>query len=555
MAYSPTAANAAATQVSSTLGAPTALNASAVQSLVQDSGAGALASLSQTLAQSETELKEVVVTTAPNREETAKAEEVASQVLPPSHKKQLIMNASLILATTLSQAMLNRYYGNNDLGPKAKADGINLLLNMIFSSFISQLVKLNWRKANSIAKQVGVLSLYVASTLGCDAAAIAMIKKNGNEGSKILGQATVLAMITSFGYISKMCASSVRGRATWDQKSERKIHNFNEKITEAVNLGLVSGISFATAAYNLASSLGSSTSVFFNNGFSRAFGALGKAVIKSLTSKTEKNIAKLPEESKEEQSKLLLNDCKNRQIKAVLSYLGLAIASSALAGAIYPLQQDPNASVVKKVVKVGLHYFGPASGIAITGVLTNLLPRIGINNLIPESVKNHIPTCVKNIFSSKKKDKKEKAPKTPISSGSAPVKKQKEIPSLKKRIIQGGAFVATTIGAAALHSVNNVYFGANSMVSLAIKLFQAGWSFHSIREVLKGMNTDPKKIATILAVLATGVSVEMVSRTIDPSRKTEPALMGFWGTAAITAGTAATFFGKWVRNKLVPKNE
>lgn len=410
-----------------------------------------------------------------------------------SFNTRYAINAGLVVTVTLVEAMANRMLSDNAIGSKASNTGASLLISMPSATFISKVLKGNWRDVSSYKQQLLVLAAHNIVALGCDALAFYTISKSSEQQS-VIGQATVIAAMINLGLLTKMMAYHLVNQRTYTRGpavSENDNKSINMNARRIANAGLIVALSSGAALSNLLLQENSGTNVVLNMSFSQSFSKGGKAGIKSV-------------------------DERKYKILTVLSYGGLAAVSAALMGAA--VKWDPqNEEGYHRAFSAIYHYLGPVTGIALTGIATNLIFRA------MEKKKNAQSGHVKKSI------------------------------SVKKKAIHASAFVATNIGAAVTHGLNVHYFKSPT-VSLGTKLFQAGWTYHSGREIMKGLTKTSKQLLVIGSQLLVGATVEFTARAIDPARIEQT---NFWDmpVLAVTTATAAAFFGKMLRNKLLPKPE
>lgn len=406
-------------------------------------------------------------------------------------------NAGIAAIALLAQTLTNHALHNTALGAKAQSDGNPLIANMVFSSFIANMVKGNWKHVDSHKQQLAVLASLVTISACFDAISGAIIQDTG-----YVGPTTLITANTAFAYIVKMLAYGVLNKPTYVIKEGTVITALDPrtlKIRKAINAAFLTLLSGGAAAGNFILPLGSAPNVIMNLTYSQAFNKIvGKAGLKDVAN-------------------------KKHRLLVVFSHLLLAISASAVVGAIITNSRDNNDKVSNSLETIGYHYLGPVTAIALSSTLTNTMIR----------------AC----------QKPKNKPNNP--NALTPAKKEKKV-SFCKQIKDITLYTAVTLGGTIAHSANNMYLGASKTVSLGIKQCQSGWGFHSAREILKGVENDPQRMVAFGTGLTLAAGMGIVSSYLDPTLNFAENPLNA-SVFAITAGNVSTFFGKWVRNKFLPK--
>jgi hypothetical protein len=405
-------------------------------------------------------------------------------------KDRYRMNAAVVTVSTVGMNVLVRLFGDNRItGSKANGNGLPLVTLMLPASFIGAAMKGNWRDVGSQREQFYVLLCYMLLSAGSDALSSLISDAQGDEDASVIGQTTLVAASNALGYLTKMAASGAMGLPTYTQNAiVPNLDGIDLSKKKKMCYALLGALSTITAVASHYLESDSSAGIMINSSFSQCFNKVGKTLLK-------------------------VEDSKGAKLKAAAACTATAVLVSVIVGAAFPL--TPSATTLEAVGKAGFHFFGPASGIAATSLITNL----GCRAL----------------------EKKKK------SQANQPV--AKTIPSFKKKAINGLAFVGTTAAAATMHAVNNVLLSGSKIIGLGTKLFQMGWTYHATREIMKGLK-DRQKLVVLGAELALSAAVEAAADAICPTASSRN-----WNypTATIVAAVGARFLGKMIRERFLPK--
>lgn len=406
-------------------------------------------------------------------------------------------NAALVAFATFCQCAINNMALNNalTLGSKADTSGFDLYSNMAFSCFIGNLVKGNWTAVSSSKEQIAVLALFLAWTGVCDLA---------TARSWILGQASMTALFTSFAFVSKMISASILGHRTFTKGPAPDTSDKPSTMRKVGHYGFLAVASGLAAAGNQLLSITNPVTTLLNMGYSKVFAKCGKAAMKSV-------------------------DTKSAQKCEALLTMAAGITSAILANAAFSMPSTEGMDSKAQLASYTYHYLGPVAGIAFVGWASNLALR----------AKGPKPAAIEE----NKSQAESEAPSKPE------FKKKHAIHSAAFGVVSGAAFGMQVLAQNGW-DVNPISALKSPVVSLGTKLFQYGWQFHSLREVLKGADSLKKRIGIIGAAGLVGVAI--------PTAIAYGANIGAYvnplaASAAITAGVVGSFVGKTIRNILIPK--
>jgi len=426
----------------------------------------------------------------------------ALETYPEPSKKRLALVSFLTFALTLTESFLNRATNNTDFGSKVNSTGWPLMINMVSANAIGKMLKPIWKNAKSEEAQIAILAVFAVMTVTCDAISYGM---SSNKNPEFITQATPIAGTIMFGYLAKMVAYKLMGLASYRTAEHEQFTRpgsdvaLRRKRASYVVIGTMSAIS---AVFNqLMSNASGGLSVVGNLAFSQGFGKTGKSALKIL-------------------------DTRGDKTKTLLAYWAIAGATSAVVGACFPLDTE-DAGGFELLSKIAYHYAGPTLAIASSVIFTNLIFR----------------TCEKN-----KKAQVEEVVEEPQAIAQVHEKKP---PSKVKKIIHALAFTGTTIASAAVYAWNNISL-KSKVAGLMAKMCQAGWGFHSGREVLKGIKNGAFDAAILGTGLAVAAATEYVAYQLDPTRE-QTGFFDSMQALPVAAGTIACLAAKKLRDRIIPK--
>ena len=406
-------------------------------------------------------------------------------------KQRYQTNATVVTTATVGMNVLVRLFGNDSItGSKANESGLPLMTLMIPASFVGAAFKGNWRDVSSRREQFYVLLCYVLLSASSDALSYLISNKESDDESPVIGQTTLVAVSTALGYLTKMAAGGTMGLPTFTQNVvATNLEGVDLSNRKKMCYALLAALSTVTAVSSHYLDSGSAAGVMIDSAFSQCFSKVGKTLLK-------------------------VENSKGAKMKAAIGCTATAILVSVIVGAAFPLAGAT--TTLGQFGNIAFHFGGPASGIATLSLLTNLGCRAREGNKKTASTTAHTV---------------------------------KATPSLKKKIVNALAFTATSAAAATMHTVNTLFLSSSKVVALGTKLCQMGWTYHSTREMMKGLK-DKQKLCVLGAELAVAAGIEAAATAICPTAST-----GSWNypTATIVAAVGARFLGKMIRETLLPK--
>jgi len=410
-----------------------------------------------------------------------------------------IANGSILLSTISIQSIINKLINNNDISSAEDDRNATLIMDMGFAHFSNKMLKGNWSEVDSTAKQLLVLSGYIAAAVASDATAY-LIPSNTNQ-TICIGKTTVIAIANALGYLSAMGASSILGKKLYTKGlSEPDAGPTSSSCKKAASGALVAAVAMATATTNR-------ILLDSNSALSIVLNLASHEVVSKLL--------KVGQRSEDEPSK---------KVMLLASYWLLAVAADAFIGTVIPSSlsfSDPR------------RYFGGTT----VGATASFL-RVSVKHLL-----DHGKEGKKEKGKGKIKVKKGTATEgTALIPQKAP--QEKKGISRWRALAAGVVAVATPIVAIAANHLECIT--QSPMLSLAVKVTQHNVNSLALRELFTSVTGTLWKTVVALAPIALATGSEFIAHAIDPVGSALSL-----SVTGVAVATGTSFLGMAVSNSLV----
>jgi hypothetical protein len=473
-------------------------NVHAIEQMGAVDPAGLVVFIGQTLSKLPEEIQAKAQKVLKEGKEAAPAKSL--EELLEARRTAQLANAAMVGGATLCQSLLNHLLGNTTIGSKATATGLPFLVNIVFTSVISQVLKGNWKEVGSYKQQLGVLLATFGYTALTDLFFAFVLDLQREVGpSDAFGPTTILALTTVFAFACKMCATAAVGKKSYeelkaepkqkkgDKKAKPKVDPAVELRGRRINCAMVGASAIVTALFYQISKANpaDAAGVIVALTFSGVFRTAGKAVIKSLDNPSE-------------------------QGWALMRHLSVALTCSALVATAF----DPHLHTTElkdQIVETAVRFGGPVAATALSQILTNLWWRI---------------------------DRREGSSEPDLSSWKGRITQALAYLD-QKGVINAAALLATNLGAAAFYRIVE-----DPLAMLAATSCQIGWTFHELKGLFKKLSTSQlQRFAIMGGGIAAVAATELLLRTSELSEEEAANFRALF----VTLGTTATFVGKALR--------